>query len=156
MKIMIFRHRDINLQLAAGQKEGNRTIKLGGLNGLCSSYIYDKTDNNSIILNITVKTMLNICNKYVPSEVQIQFCKIDVEGAEKYVLLGFDFINYRPKVFCIETLINAKTKIPEYKEWVYILLKNDYAFAYQYRINRFYYDKRIEGLKENCSSSKHP
>ena len=92
--------------------------------------------------------MSNICNNYVPNNVQIQFCKIDVEGAEKSVLLGFDFINFRPKIICIESLTDPKTKIQEYQQWEYILLKNDYAFAYQYRINRFYYDKRIEGLRE--------
>ena len=96
--------------------------------------------------------MSNICKLYAPSGVTIQFCKIDVEGAEKIVLLGFDFKNYRPKIFCIESLQNPETKIHAYKEWEYILLSNDYAFAYQYKVNRFYYDKRVQGLKEKFNS----
>ena len=62
--------------------------------------------------------------------------------------MGYDFINYRPKVFCIESLINEKTNIPEYKEWEQILILNDYKFAYKYKRNRFYYDKRIKYLRE--------
>ena len=50
-------------------------------------------------------TMSNICKKYVPKGRNVDFCKIDVEGGEKNVLLGYDFINYRPKVFCIESTV---------------------------------------------------
>ena len=92
--------------------------------------------------------MSNICHTYVPNRQQIQFCKIDVEGSEKNVLLGFNFLKYRPKIFCIESLINPKTNTPEYKEWEFILIKNDYEFAYNYKRNRFYYDKRLKGMKE--------
>ena len=67
---------------------------------------------------------------------------------EKNVLLGFDFNNFRPQIFCIESLVNKKTKIEEYKDWEYILLSNDYEFGYKYGLNRFYYDKKIKGLKE--------
>lgn len=91
--------------------------------------------------------MKNICKAYVPKGVVINFCKIDVEGAEKYVLLGYDFVNYRPNVFCIESLFNKVKNTSEYKEWEEILLKNDYEFAYQYGRNRFYYDKRISKMK---------
>ena len=90
--------------------------------------------------------MKHICKKYVPKEKEIQFCKIDVEGGEKNVLLGFDFENYRPKVICIESLINKKLNIPAHKEWENILTLNDYRFAYMYHRNRFYYDARISGL----------
>ena len=62
--------------------------------------------------------------------------------------MGYDFINYRPKVFCIESLFNTTSKTDEYKEWEYILVLNDYEFGYKYKRNRFYYDKRINGLKE--------
>ena len=142
-----FRKRDINLQFGAGEKEGNASLNVIGVIGESSSILFKKS-NRSKIINIKINTMSNICKLYAPSGVTIQFCKIDVERAEKNVLLGFDFKNYRPKIFCIESLINRETKIPGYKEWEYILLSNDYAFAYQYKVNRFYYDKRVKGLKE--------
>ena len=56
-------------------------------------------------LYVEMDTMSNICKSYVPEGTKIDFCKIDVEGGEKNVLLGYDFINYRPKVFCIESTI---------------------------------------------------
>lgn len=57
--------------------------------------------------------MSNICRKYVPKGTEIDFCKIDVEGSEKDVLLGYDFFNYRAKMFCIESTI-PNTHIPNY------------------------------------------
>ena len=49
-----------------------------------------------------MRTLSNICKEYIPKNKVINFCKIDVEGDEKEVLLGFDFENYRPNIFCIE------------------------------------------------------
>ena len=145
-----FRHRDINLKLGAGKDEGDAKLFIQGMNGFddMSTLYNNKDTNNSKIINIKIKTMTQICKMYVPKGIQIQFCKIDVERSEKDVLLGYDFINYRPKVFCIESLINEKTNIPEYKEWEQILILNDYKFAYKYKINSFYYDKRIKYLRE--------
>ena len=141
-----YRKRDINLQLAAGKEKNISTLIKKGPSGLCSSIIYDKVVNNSIILNITIEAMKNICLKYVPKGTTIDFCKIDVEGEEKNVLLGYDFENFRPKVFCIESLLNKDTNIHEYKNWEFILTNNDYVFAFHYLTNRFYYDKRIHGF----------
>ena len=87
--------------------------------------------------------MSAICKKFVPKRKRIEFCKIDVEKSEKNVLLGFDFINYRPKVFCIESLTNKKTKVSESEKWEYILVNNNYEFAYKFRRNRFYFDKNL-------------
>ena len=66
---------------------------------------------------------------------------------KKNVLLGYDFENYRPEVFCIES-IKPGTNIPCYDLWEEILLKNNYSFAFEYSINRYYIDNRIEGLRE--------
>jgi len=84
-------------------------------------------------------TMTNICRKYVPREKKIDFCKIDVEGGERGVLLGYDFKNYRPKVFCIESVIPG-TNIDNYYLWEDILINNGFTFAYELKINRFYVD----------------
>lgn len=140
-----YRPRDINLQLGAGNIDGNATLIL---KGFCSSLFYNKISNNSRLINIKIKTMSDICKMHIPKSIDIEFCKIDVERSEKNVLLGFDFINYRPKVFCIESLMNRKTNIEEYREWEFILINNDYKFIYQFRRNRFYYDTRISGLKD--------
>ena len=138
------RKKDLNLQIGVGNEIGNFSFFLKGT-GSTLSKIYVKRKTK--ILNIKVNTLSNICKQYLPKEKKIQFCKIDVEGGEKNVLLGYDFKNYRPEVFCIEST-KPGTRIPCHDLWEDILLKNNYSFVYQYKINRYYIDNRIEGLKE--------
>ena len=57
--------------------------------------------------------MSNVCNKYIEKGKKINFCQIDVEDGEKNVLLGYDFENSRPEVFCIEST-KPGTAIPCY------------------------------------------
>lgn len=138
-----FRNKDINLQLGVGKIKENATLYMRGY----GSTLQKNKKKNVKSIEINVDTMFNICRKYVPKNKIIQFCKIDVEGGEKDVLLGYDFKKYRPKVFCIESTLPG-TGIPCHKLWENILLKNDYSFAYQYKINRYYIDNRIKGLRE--------
>jgi hypothetical protein len=128
-----------------GKAEGNETFyELGGTSTLYKQYLKGKQTN---VTKIKITTMLNVCKKYIPKNKVIQFCKIDVEGGEKNVLLGNDFEKYRPKVICIESTFPF-TFIPSHDLWEDILLKNDYSFAYQYKVNRFYIDNRINGLRQ--------
>ena len=136
-----FRKRDINLQIGVGKMKENRTLYISGYGTTL------KKKKNSRTKTIEVDSMFNICRKYVPKNEIIQFCKIDIEGGEKDVLLGYDFKSYRPKVFCIESTLPG-TGIACYNLWEDILLKNDYSFAFQYKINRYYIDNRIKGLRE--------
>ena len=96
------RPNDINLQIAVGPNEGNVTFYI---KEAASTINPNYSSLAKEIVNITMDTMSNICRKYVPPEKKIDFCKIDVEGGERGVLLGYDFKNYRPKVFCIESTV---------------------------------------------------
>ena len=96
-------------------------------------------------------TMSNICKNYVPKGRNVDFCKIDVEGGEKNVLLGYDFINYRPKVFCIESTVPL-SYIPTYELWENILIQNNYMFVYKRSVNRFYVDKNFPELIERSKN----
>ena len=138
------RPRDINLQVGVGKTKGNATLYLKRAG---STMIPKFANKNSKSINIKIETMANICSKYISRNRNIHFCKIDVEGGEKNVLSGFDFKNYRPKVFIIEST-KPGTGVPCYSEWEYILLENDYSFVYQYRINRLYIDNKASYLKE--------
>ena len=133
---------DINLQLAVGERKGKVTFYI---DDQCSSVEekYSKNYTNKTV--VEMDTMSNICKTYVPEGTKIDFCKIDVEGGEKNVLLGYDFINYRPKVFCIESTIPRSQK-PNYELWEYILINNDYSYIYSQGVNRFYVDNLIPGL----------
>ena len=133
---------DINLQLAVGERKGKVTFYI---DDQCSSVEekYSKNYTNKTV--VEMDTMSNICKSYVPEGTKIDFCKIDVEGGEKNVLLGYDFINYRPKVFCIESTIPLSQN-PNYELWEYILINNDYSYIYSLGVNRFYVDNLIPGL----------
>lgn len=148
LNLVNYRNRDINLNIGAGKNESYALLlKYGSGSQVINnkSMIEEKQQKN--FLNITVNTLKNICKKYVPEKQDIHFCKIDVEGGERDVLLGYDFGNYRPKVFCIEAT-KPGTFIPCHELWENILLKNDYSFAYQYAMNRFYIDNKFPYLKE--------
>ena len=143
-KLLTYRNRDINLNIGAGEKDDILPLYMQNV-GSTLNKMYSK--NISQVINITVHPMSKICKMHMPKNEEIQFCKIDVEGYEKYVLLGYDFENYRPKVFCIEST-KPGTINPLHKEWENILLKNGYAFGFKYVINRFYYDTKVDYLKE--------
>ena len=143
-KLLKYRKRDINLNIGASDKEDSLILSVNGpLSSVNKKYISAKHKT----INIKVYPLSEICKKYVPNNREIQFCKIDVEGNEKKVLLGFDFENYRPKVFCLES-VEPKTIIPNYKEWEYILIENGYVFGYEYKINRYYFDQKVDYISK--------
>ena len=148
-ELVKYRTRDINLQIGISNKEGNTTLFMIGMG---STLLKNYSSHNSPSINITVHSMQNVCNKYIPKNKIIDFCKIDVEGEEKNVLLGYDFKNYRPKVFCIESTIPG-TSIPCHNLWEDLLLKNNYSFAYQYDINRYYIDNNKIQLKQRFNKA---
>ena len=139
------RPKDINLKMCAGEREGFIEIYEGGP-GTTSKSEY-KVSNK--VRNVTLRMLGNICKEFVPKDEIIHFCKIDVEGGEREVLLGYDFEKYRPYVFCIESTVPG-TFTPSHKLFEDILIKNDFEFAYQYQINRFYIDKKNLELKERA------
>lgn len=143
-RLLKSRKRDINIQIGVGKIIGNASF-FG--DDARASLIKENSRNNSRVITINIDTMSNICNKYIPKKEIIQFCKIDIEGEEKNALLGYDFVNYRPKVFCIEST-KPGTNIPCFDQWEFILFQNDYSFVYQYKVNRYYIDNRIEGLRK--------
>ena len=93
-----------------------------------------------------ILTLTEIFNEYCSKDQPIHFCKIDVEGFEKEVLLGVkNWHEFRPWIFCIEATI-PMTETPCFEEWEYILLENGYQLAFAYGINRYYVDSRKKYL----------
>ena len=138
-----FRPKDINLKIGVGKNKGIATLYLSGT---CSTINKKFSQIKRKKINITIDTMSNVCKKYIKPDIEIEFCKIDVEGEEKNVLLGYNFEKYRPKIFIIESTFPG-TNISCHNEWEYILLKHDYSFVYQYKINRFYIDNKRKNLE---------
>ena len=144
-KIELFqkdRPNDINLPLAVGEKKGNVTFYIKGQLSSVDEQYCKNYANKTII---EMDTLSNICETYVPKGTQINYCKIDVERSEKSVLLGANFINYRSKVFCIESVIPVELTL-NYELWEDILIKNNYSFINSEGVNRFYVDNQIPEL----------
>jgi len=123
------------------QSERTRDINLNVL-------VKDKKGNKDDL--IQVETMSDICQKYIPNNTEIQFCRIGVEQGDKEILLGFDFIHYRPKIFCIESTISF-TNISSNQTIDDILCMNNYTFALQYSVNRYYVDNRANYLTKRIN-----
>ena len=109
--------------------------------------IYKTIDKYNKTNNVMVHKISDIFKNFIPKKKIIHFCKIDIEGDVRKLLLNFDFNNYRPKIFCIES-VKPGTFRPDHEMFEYILNNNDYSFIYQYKINRYYMDNRASDLKE--------
>ncbi|MBX9588617.1 MAG: FkbM family methyltransferase [Hyphomonadaceae bacterium] len=67
----------------------------------------------------------------------IDFLKIDVEGAEAEAIAGMDFRRWRPRVVVVEAVAPGSMEA-SWQAWEPALLAAGYAFAFFDRLNRFY------------------
>ncbi len=135
------RSRDINLNFAAGKEDGILTLYEIPDTGLSTSS--KSTAQRHLIDNGFKNHSTTVLVKTLTSIVQdtdckaIHFLKIDVEGAEKDVLLGIDFRIIRPWILLIESM-EPYTQKENHGEWESIVLNAGYKFVYLDGINRFY------------------
>lgn len=143
------RPRDINLNCACGAAIGTTAFHEWGDSGLST---YRETFDTNAMTDlgyrrsthtVAVTTLAEITRQMPPGDVD--FLKIDVEGAERDVLLGADWQTFRPRVILAEAI---KPKLPgcdpysyepAWSDWEGILLDHGYEFALFDGINRFYY-----------------
>jgi FkbM family methyltransferase len=85
-----------------------------------------------------VITLAELCSQHQVG--QIDFLKIDVEGAEGEVLSGNDWGRYRPKIVVAEAVVLDDGR-RSWEAWEPLLLKNGYEFALFDTLNRFYVDR---------------
>jgi FkbM family methyltransferase len=84
---------------------------------------------------VPVMTLAQLCENHNLGS--IDFLKVDVEGAERDVLLGGDWQRFRPKVIVAEA-ISPMTSEPSWQEWEPFLLAQGYCFVLFDTLNRFY------------------
>ncbi|NOR79715.1 MAG: FkbM family methyltransferase [Methyloprofundus sp.] len=135
------RMRDVNLQIAVGNATGKMALYelpdtgLSTMDKKTAERHEKERGYKKVEREVLVETLTDICKEY--HEAPIHFLKIDVEGAEKAVLEGFDLIQIRPWIIVIESTL-PNTQIEDYELWENHLLEAEYEFAYFDGLNRFY------------------
>jgi FkbM family methyltransferase len=89
-------------------------------------------------LRMLITTLPLLCERYGVDD--IDFLKVDVEGAEADVLMGNDWRKIRPKVIVAEAIAPGGGE-PAWDAWEPYLLAQDYEFALFDTLNRFYVAK---------------
>jgi len=160
-KLLSERKRDINLNCIISNQESLNVffdIPNSGLSTIYPNYAYSaiekegQKDYNGDILNSFEKTLIeskklsSILEKYAYN-IEIDFLKIDVEGAEKEVIESNNWAALRPKVLIIEATV-PNSKIANFDSWDLILIQSGYSFVYFDGLNRFYLRNDLIEYKE--------
>ncbi len=151
------RPRDQNLQLAISDCEGNlpmNFISSPGLSTLDASIAAQHQEAGWSISRelVTVTTLTAIWQQHVPSDQDVHFLKIDVEGLEEAVLRGLDWAKHRPWIVIVESTL-PMSQIESHQAWEPILSDAGYSFAYADGLNRFYVSPEHSEL---LGKLKHP
>jgi len=136
------RPRDINLELAVSDREGETTFWVHSENTYTSSLLEEVPDlvaeraGEIKPLKVRLSTLKDILDKHAP-EKHIHFLKIDAEGAEDAIIAAADWSRHRPEVVVVESS-EAFTNIRVKASWQDVLARNRYRFAYFDGINDFW------------------
>lgn len=85
--------------------------------------------------SVEAVTLRDVLERFQPGE--IDFLKIDVEGHERQVLLGNDWVRFRPRVLVIEATL-PYSNTPCHERWEQVVLQAGYLFAHFDGLNRYY------------------
>jgi FkbM family methyltransferase len=86
-------------------------------------------------IKVPMITLAELCETHGLAE--IDFLKIDVEGAEADVLKSGDWKRFRPKAVVVEAIAPG-SNAPSWQEWEPFLLARGYTFVLFDTLNRFY------------------
>jgi FkbM family methyltransferase len=104
-------------------------------------------------VTLPVITLAALCEKHRICE--IDFLKIDVEGAEVDVLRGSDWNRFRPKIIVVEAVAPGNGE-PAWSECERLLLANGYRFRLFDTLNRFYVAEEHPDLFERLPAERAP
>jgi FkbM family methyltransferase len=151
------RPRDAHVQSLVGEQSGETTYYLvedfHGLSTTVASHaLAAQTEfgKASQTMTVPVTTLRALCERLAPET--IDFLKIDVEGAERAVLLGNDWQRFRPRVVLAEAL-EPITMAPVWQTWEPLLTGNGYRFALFDSLNRYYVADEHADLAERLATA---
>lgn len=143
-KLLKDRPRDINLNIALGEREEYREFHVFEQIG---NSTFDEASRDRSVeagfpekpVSMKVTTLAAVCQNYVRRS--IDFLKIDCEGWEKFVLRGADWDRFRPAIILVEAT-EPHTSIASWEDWESDLTGSArYEAVYFDGLNRFYLAK---------------
>ncbi len=108
-----------------------------------------KYGKRSQAMAMPVTTLRALCEQHARGSIDI--LKIDVEGAEREVLLGGDWQRFRPKIVAAEALAPV-TLAPAWDAWEPLLIDKGYRFAAFDGLNRYYVTEEHAELAERLAA----
>lgn len=141
-ELTIARPLDVNLMVAAGDRTTNLTLYVVGETGLSTldeSEAEERRREGWSVVEETVRveSLASIWAEHVGPDQPVHFLKIDVEGFERQVLEGGDWVANRPWIVVVESTLPQK-QAPSHDRWEKILTDGGYEFVYADGLNRFY------------------
>jgi len=136
------RPRDTNLQVAVGADSGFLDFYEVPGSGLSTSDVNiaerhrQEHGFENVKRRVALDTLTRICDSLNLQE-DIHFLKIDVEGAERAVLEGFDLERYRPWIILVEST-EPLSQTRNHDAWEQLILDKAYSFVYFDGLNRYY------------------
>lgn len=139
------RPEDINVQFAVSDQKGKVEFNLfpeTGLSTLDSKIAHEHIKENYRCqqISVSVSSLSDIWESYVPKNQEVHFLKVDVEGLERAVLKGNNWSVNRPWIVLVESTLPL-SQVATHQDWESILTEASYSFAYADGLNRFYVDK---------------
>ena len=98
---------------------------------------------NDRIVTLVGRRLDDILDEYMPSNTEIDFLNVDVEGAELNVLKSNNWETYRPRVLLIEQLGTVAEKMQQYETTIFLDELN-YRLLYKTYNTSFFIDKTVE------------
>jgi FkbM family methyltransferase len=145
------RPRDMTVEAAAGAEPGelvfyevidDPALSTGGGEGAAR---LRREGHELREVRVPVVTLDAVLSDLAPE--RIDFLKIDVEGAERDVLLGIDLQRWRPRIVVIEAT-EPNSLRPAYASWEELLTGRRYLYAATDGINRYYVREEDAPLAE--------
>ena len=152
-KLASARPHDINLSVAVGNRPNGKAkfveYQTEGLSGFAESLFHDNIvaagwGTIAKTFDVEVISLAAIAHEHAP--LQVDFVKIDVEGAEREVIESADWKAFRPRVVVVESIVPF-TNEPAWDSWEHLMLMAGYEFTLFDGINRFYHRAEEPALK---------
>ena len=149
-ELNLHRPRDINLQIAISDFEGELDLNVFSETGLSTldskiAEEHHKVHFQSHPEKVKVYKLSQVWDQYVPQSQEVHFLKVDVEGLEERVLKSNDWEKNRPWIVVVEAT-EPLSQVESYLYWENTLTDVGYLFVYADGLNRFYVDSKYENL----------